>query len=224
MTERWAAFFRCSNEELQNPELSLDRQLHNCQRAVERWGGRIVAYYYEIETGTSRFEDRGVTSALALSSIRIPRAGGLHDLVSDASRPRSFDRVMCESINRISRNSLVLFQLEDELKAAGVSLHCADEPFEESFGSIVLRHLNIGIAVGYHRDLMHKSRQGFESATRQGWHTGGIACYGYRLVPHEHPNPNKARQGRSATPWTSTRSAPRWCGASSTSTCTARAG
>jgi site-specific DNA recombinase len=41
-----------------------------------------------------------------------------------------------------------------------------------------------------------KSRQGFETATRQGWHTGGIACYGYRFVAHDHPNPNKARQGR----------------------------
>jgi site-specific DNA recombinase len=197
MTDRWAAFFRCSNEELQNPELSLDRQLRNCERAVERWGGRIVAYYYEIETGTSRFEDRGVTSAAALASIKIPRTGGLRDLVDDAHRtPRPFDRVICESINRITRSSLVAFQLEDELKQAEVGLHCADEPLEESFGSIVLRHLNIGIAVGYHRDLMHKSRQGFETATRQGWYTGGIACYGYQLVPHEHPNPHKARHGR----------------------------
>jgi site-specific DNA recombinase len=197
MTDRWVAFFRCSNEELQNPELSLDRQLRNSEAAVQRWGGRIVAYYYEIETGTSRYEDRGITSASALASIKIPRAGGLRDLVDDAHRtPPLFDRVICESINRITRSSLVAFQLEDELKQAGVSLHCADEPFEESFGSIVLRHLNIGIAVGYHRDLMHKSRQGFETATRQGWHTGGIACYGYRLVAHEHPNPNKARHGR----------------------------
>ena len=31
--DRWAAFLRCSNEELQNPELSLDRQLRNCQAA-----------------------------------------------------------------------------------------------------------------------------------------------------------------------------------------------
>jgi DNA invertase Pin-like site-specific DNA recombinase len=194
--DRYAAFLRCSNEELQNPELSLDRQLRNCETAAARWGGQVVAVYYEVETGTARYEARGVTSALALSAIPIPRAGGLHDLVDDAHRtPRPFDRVVCESINRLTRSSLVAFQLEDEFRQVGVGLHCADEPFEESFGSVVLRHLNIGIAVGYHRDLMAKSRQGFEAATRQGWHVGGIACYGYRLVPHEHPNPNKARRG-----------------------------
>jgi hypothetical protein len=55
----WALVMRCSNEELQNPELSLDRQLRVCDGAVTRWGGRIVAIYYEIETGTLRLEDRG---------------------------------------------------------------------------------------------------------------------------------------------------------------------
>ena len=195
--DRWAAFLRCSNEELQNPELSLDRQLRNCQAAVARWGGRIVAAYYEIETGTSRYEDRGATSAVALAPIGIPRAGGLHDLVDDVHRSaRPFDRVVCESISRLTRSSLVAFQLEDELTQLGIGLHCADEPLEESFGSIVLRHLNIGIAVGYHRNLMKASREGYETATRQGWHMGGVACYGYTLVPHPHPNPHKARRGQ----------------------------
>ncbi len=194
--DRYAAFLRCSNEELQNPELSLDRQLRNCQAALARWGGRIVAVYYEIETGTSRYEDRGATSPQALAPIGIPRAGDLHDLVNHAHRsPRPFTRVVVESISRLTRSSLVAFQLEDQFKQLGIGLHCADEPFEESFGSIVLRHLNIGIAVGYYRNLMKASRQGYETATRQGWHMGGVACYGYQLTPHPHPNPHKARRG-----------------------------
>jgi hypothetical protein len=67
---------------------------------------------------------------------------------------------------------------------------------EESFGTIVLRHVNIGIARGYHHELMVKSRQGLETSTRQGWHTGGIAAYGYRFVEHDHPNPHKAARGQ----------------------------
>jgi hypothetical protein len=67
---------------------------------------------------------------------------------------------------------------------------------EESFGTIVLRHVNIGIARGYHHELMVKSRQGLETSTRQGWHTGGVALYGYRFVTHEHPNPHKAARGQ----------------------------
>jgi site-specific DNA recombinase len=122
--------------------------------------------------------------------------GGLPELLSDARRtPRPFNRVICENINRVARTSLAAFQIEDELRQAGVTLHCANEPFDESFASIVLRHVNVGLAVGYHRELMTQSRKGYETATYQGWHMGGIACYGYQLVPHPHPNPHKARRG-----------------------------
>ena len=86
--------------------------------------------------------------------------------------------------------------MEDELREAAVRLCAADEPLEESFGTIVLRHVNIGIARGYHYELMVKSRQGLETSTRQGWHTGGVALYGYRFVTHEHPNPHKAARGQ----------------------------
>ena len=75
-------------------------------------------------------------------------------------------------------------------------LCAADEPLEESFGTIVLRHVNIGIARGYHHELMVKSRQGLETSTRQGWHTGGVALYGYRFAVHDHPNPHKASRGQ----------------------------
>jgi site-specific DNA recombinase len=101
-----------------------------------------------------------------------------------------------ESISRLSRNSSVAFRVEDELRTAGVRLCAADEPLEESFGTIVLRHVNIGIARGYHHELMVKSRQGLETSTRQGWHTGGVALYGYQFVIHDHPNPHKAARGQ----------------------------
>jgi site-specific DNA recombinase len=104
--------------------------------------------------------------------------------------------VIIESMSRLSRNSAVAFRIEEELSAAGVRLCCADEPLEESFGSIVLRHVNIGIARGYHHELMIKSRQGYETAATQGWHNGGIALYGYRFAMHQHPNPHKARTGQ----------------------------
>ncbi len=103
--------------------------------------------------------------------------------------------MIVESMSRLSRNSAVAFRIEEELSATGVRLSCADEPLEESFGSIVLRHVNIGIARGYHHELMVKSRQGYETAAVQGWNNGGIALYGYRFVLHPHPNPHKARTG-----------------------------
>ena len=192
---RYAWYGRVSTEDEQDPTLSFPRQLANAERQVEEAGGRIVAHYYDIESGTRAYTARG-SGGLAGFDIAIPRAGGLQDLLADASRrPGRFDRVIVESISRLSRNSSVAFRVEDELRQADVRLCAADEPLEESFGTIVLRHVNIGIARGYHHELMVKSRQGQETSTRQGWHTGGVALYGYRFVTHDHPNPHKASRG-----------------------------
>ena len=105
--------------------------------------------------------------------------------------------MICENINRLARNPAVTFTVDEQLRAAGVTLLCADEPFEESFGSILLRHINVGLARGYHFDLMRKTREGRQSGTRQGWHMGGIAAYGYQFSRHEHPNPHKRSRGLS---------------------------
>jgi site-specific DNA recombinase len=192
---RYAFYGRVSTEDEQDPTLSFPRQLQNAERQVKETGGRIVCHYYDIESGTRAYGARG-SGGLAGFDIPIPRDGGLQDLLADAAqRPARFDRVIVESISRLSRNSSVAFRVEDELRQAGVRLCAADEPQEESFGTIVLRHVNIGIARGYHHELMVKSRQGQETSTRQGWHTGGVALYGYRFVTHDHPNPHKASRG-----------------------------
>jgi site-specific DNA recombinase len=193
---RYAWYGRVSTEDEQDPTLSFPRQLANAERQVAESGGRIVAHYYDIESGTRTYASRG-SGGLAGFDIAIPRDGGLQDLLAaGTSRPGRFDRVIVESISRLSRNSSVAFRIEDELRQAGIRLCAADEPLEESFGTIVLRHVNIGIARGYHHELMVKSRQGQETSTRQGWHTGGVALYGYRFVYHDHPNPHKASRGQ----------------------------
>jgi site-specific DNA recombinase len=192
---RYAWYGRVSTEDEQDPTLSFPRQLANAERQVGEAGGRIVAHYYDIESGTRAYGARG-SGGLSGFDIPIPRHGGLQDLLRDAARhPACFDRVIVESISRLSRNSSVAFRVEDELRSASVRLCAADEPLEESFGTIVLRHVNIGIARGYHHELMVKSRQGQETSTRQGWHTGGVALYGYRFTTHDHPNPHKASRG-----------------------------
>ncbi len=194
---RYAWYGRVSTEDEQDPTLSFPRQLANAERQVAESGGRIVAHYYDIESGTGTYAARG-SGGLVGFEIAIPRDGGLRDLLADATRrPARFDRVIVESISRLSRNSSVAFRVEDELRTASVRLCAADEPLEESFGTIVLRHVNIGIARGYHHELMVKSRQGQETSTRQGWHTGGVALYGYRFAIHDHPNPHKANRGQS---------------------------
>ncbi len=64
------------------------------------------------------------------------------------------------------------------LSGPGARLCCADEPFGESFGSIVLRHVNVGLARGYLHELKVKSRQGIETAAKQGRHAEASRCTG----------------------------------------------
>lgn len=191
---RFAFYGRVSTEDNQDPTLSLPRQLHNCKEGIERIGGLIVAHYYDIESGGSDFASRGSGKNLSGFDIPIPREGGLLDLLEDA-RSGGLEVVVCESINRFARNPAVTFRCEEELRDAGVKLWAVDEPWEESFGSIVLRHVNVGLARGYLYELKVKSRQGIETAARQGRHPGGKALYGYRFREERHPNPHKAEQG-----------------------------
>ena len=106
---RYAFYGRVSTEDEQDPTLSFPRQLQNTERQVAEAGGRIVAHYYDIESGTRPYAARG-SGGLAGFDIPIPRDGGLQDLLADAGRrPGRFDRVIVESISRLSRNSSVAF-------------------------------------------------------------------------------------------------------------------
>ncbi|MBW3587901.1 MAG: recombinase family protein [Actinobacteria bacterium] len=192
---RFAFYGRVSTEDNQDPTLSLPRQLASCKEALPRVGGEIVAHFYDVESGASKLAQRGSGRGLEGFDIPIPRDGGLPELL-EVSEGNGIDAVVCESINRISRNPAVTFQLEEELGEHDTRLWAIDEPWEESFGSIILRHVNVGVARGYLHELKVKSRQGLEAACRQGRHMGGISLYGYRFKEVEHPNPHRAKQGR----------------------------
>jgi site-specific DNA recombinase len=115
----YAWYGRVSTEDEQDPTLFFPRQLKNAERQVAEAGGRIVARYYDVESGTRAYDARG-SGSLAGFDIPIPRDGGLQDLLADAGRrPGRFDRVIVESISRLSRNSSVAFWVEDELRSAG---------------------------------------------------------------------------------------------------------
>ena len=72
---RYAWYGRVSTEDEQDPTLSFPRQLANAERQVEEAGGRIVAHYYDIESGTRSYGTRGC-GGLAGFDIAIPATAG----------------------------------------------------------------------------------------------------------------------------------------------------
>jgi DNA invertase Pin-like site-specific DNA recombinase len=192
---RYAYFGRTSDEDAQDPSLSIPRQLRSCKVIIEPLGDEIVAHYWDIESGRKYLEDRGNGANGSAFNVSVPRDGGINDLIRDAATGR-FDAVIVESIDRLSRMTADSTHVERELERVGVGLFAADEPMTSDATSILTRRVKQGVAEWYVRDLIEKSRRGMEESVRQGWHTGGRAPYGYMLEEHQHPNPSKAREGK----------------------------
>jgi site-specific DNA recombinase len=190
----FAFYGRVSTEDAQDPSLSIPRQLAACRRVLEAAGGEVVVTYWDVESGRRALAQRG--NGAVAPQVRVPRAGGLHDLLAAADNGRPFDAVIVESIDRLSRMTVDATRIERQLEDRDVGLFAADEPMTTSATAILTRRVKQGVAEWYVRDLIEKSRRGMEESTRQGWHTGGPVPYGYELEPHPHPNPQKAKEGR----------------------------
>jgi len=192
---RFAFFGRVSTDDVQDPSLSLPRQLAGCQAPVRDSGGSIVASYWDIESGRKELAARGSGADGSGFGITVRRDGGLSELLRDAAVGR-FDAVIVESIDRLSRLTVDATAIERDLEYHDVGLFAADEPMVANATAILTRRVKQGVAEWYVRDLIEKSRRGMEESVRQGWHTGGPVAYGYMFEEHPHPNPHKAREGK----------------------------
>jgi site-specific DNA recombinase len=193
---KFAFYGRVSTEDAQDPSLSLPRQLSACEQAVRTAGGELVAFYWDIESGRKQLSERGTGADGGRFGVNLQRDGGLPQLLHAAENGRSFDAVIVESIDRLSRMTADATRIERDLERRDIGLFASDEPMTANATSILTRRVKQGVAEWYVRDLIEKSRRGMEESVRQGWHTGGAAPYGHLLEPHEHPNPQKAREGR----------------------------
>ncbi|WPB88176.1 recombinase family protein [Streptomyces malaysiensis] len=120
---------RTSNRDLQDPTLSLPRQLRNCQQVLPE-GALIVVHFYGVESGRMSLAQRGRGHAHEQFQIPIPPGdGSIQDLLEEAERSdRRFDAVICESVERIARTAYFGTKIEYELEQAGVPLLASDEP------------------------------------------------------------------------------------------------
>jgi DNA invertase Pin-like site-specific DNA recombinase len=162
----------------------------------------IVAHFYDVESGRKDLDKRGYSTAHERFDIRIPRDGGIQDLLSEARRPdRRFDAVICESIDRVARRTYYGTKVEHDLEADGVALFAADEPISltgRKATTILTRRVKQGVAEWYVLETLEKSWDGFCEHTRQGWNVGRPP-YGYRGDKIPHPVPAKRAEGKVKT-------------------------
>jgi hypothetical protein len=77
---------RTSTYDQQDPSLSLPRQLASSREALPP-GWVIVAHFYDVESGRLDLDARGQGTAHQAFDLRIPRDGGIPDLLAEARRP-----------------------------------------------------------------------------------------------------------------------------------------
>lgn len=198
---RLAWLGRTSTDDLQDPTLSLPRQLATSTAALPP-GAVIIAHFYDVESGRKDIELRGRGTAHEAFNIPIPRDGGIQDLLTEARRPNCrFDAVICESIDRVARRTYFGTKVEYELERAGITLLAADEPMSTTgkrATAILTRRVKQGVAEWYVLETLEKSWDGFIEHTHQGWNVGRPP-YGYLADRVPHPVPGKRADGATKT-------------------------
>lgn len=199
VSARFAFYGRVSTDDLQDPTLSLPRQLEACLRSLPD-GTEIVAHFYDVDSGRTGVQDRGGSARHEVfkDSLDFPRDGGLPDLMAAArERQRIFDYVVVEGIDRVARATRVTDQVEHELGLLGVGLFCADEGVGlgvPKSTTVLQRGIRKSVAQSETMRSRERARDAYEEHTRQGFSVGK-APYGYSLERLPHPVPAKRAKG-----------------------------
>ena len=191
---------RVSDEELQDPTISIPRQLAECRKVLPA-NAVITAFYWDVETSRKDLAERG-NGAHESFDVPVPRDGGIADLLADAERrDRKFDAVVCESADRLARLMHQSLEIEHRLDRVGVPIIAADEGFNlggrKSTRTLLRRNKQV-IAEWYIGNLLEMSWAGYCEHTRQGWNIG-VPPHGYLGERVPHPVPAKREQGLAKT-------------------------
>ena len=139
-------------------EASIEDQVEICRRLIAREGWKLTEVYADkAVSGASRFRS------------------GYQQLIAEADR-RSFDVVVCESLDRLGRKLADVASLYDQLTYLGIRLHTV------STGEVTPLHIGMlgTMAQMYLNDLRDKTRRGLLGKVLEGKSAGGLA-YGYEI-------------------------------------------
>jgi site-specific DNA recombinase len=154
-----ATIYARFSTDLQN-ERSIEDQLSLCQSYAEREGLTVVSAY----------EDRARSGGSVMG-----REGLLQML--DQARERSFDVVIVEALDRLSRDMEDLAGIHKRLSFLGIEIRAV----HEGIVNTVLVGLRGLVGQLYREDNAHKVRRGQAGRVKQGLAGGGLT-YGYAAV------------------------------------------
>jgi site-specific DNA recombinase len=175
-------------------------------RAISDWlpaGWYIAAVYSDVESGATDLDTRSQGEGWRiLTDAGLPRDGGMADLLHEAAAPNPrFSVVVCEDIERASRDTYDSLKLERKLGSHGIPLLATDEPADITglnATTVLARRVKQGVAEWYRIQLKAKTRKGLEEHAIAGYNNGRVP-FGYRPDRTPHPVPVKASQGRTKT-------------------------
>lgn len=154
-----AALYARFSSELQNAA-SIADQLAAARRHAERIGATVVAEF----------------SDAAISGASMANRPGLNDLLAAARRrPRPFDVVICEALDRLTRSGGDAWDIFDDLKAQDVKISTVSE------GDVSMLHVGVMGTMNaiFLDELGKKVRRGLTGVVMSGRHTSKPP-YGYR--------------------------------------------
>ena len=155
-----AAIYARFSSDRQN-EQSCQDQIDLCSAWADMQGFTVV------ET----FQDQAVSGASTVNRF------GLACLMQ-AAQTQQFDIVICEALDRLSRDQADLGQIRKELTFHDISIHTVQD------GEVGTLHVGIKGLMGelYLADLAQKTKRGLRAVVKEGRQAGGRS-YGYDLIP-----------------------------------------
>lgn len=157
--KRAAIYARFSTDK-QN-ENSCQDQINLCKQTAEKNGWHVVSTY----------KDEAISGASVINRL------GLAQLILDAKN-KKFDILICEALDRLSRDQADLAQIKKELTFFGVTIHTIQD------GEVGTIHIGIKGLLGelYLADLAQKTKRGQTAVVNDGRHAGGKS-FGYDNDP-----------------------------------------
>ncbi|MDT9726588.1 recombinase family protein [Xylanibacillus composti] len=160
-------YLRVSSEQQAERQLSIPAQREALERYALDRGWKIIREYVD-EAKSAKSDDRPEFQRM---------------IAAAQQTNKSFQAILVHKFDRFSRNRTDHVVYKALLKKQGIVVLSATEPTEpDTPHGLLLEGMLEVISEFYHMNLKHETIKGMKENALQGFHCGGRAPFGYRLV------------------------------------------